>query len=353
MIGDSKIFYSLDVSSELRSFVNSLCPKGVFVIADSNVAAKVIPAIGLPAEWNILTFPAGEESKNLTTCMKLWATLTGLKCTRSSLIINIGGGVTTDMGGFVAATFKRGITFINVATTLLGAVDAAIGGKTGVDFEGLKNQIGAFAPASAVFIDSTLFSSLPREELLSGYGEMIKHSLLHSRAMLDEILELDIESVTPGRLNDMLRRNIAVKSAIVKTDPFETGLRKSLNLGHTFGHALETFCLKKGNGIPHGIAVAHGLLVSLILSHIKLGLDSGLIQLIATLLRNRFNSVPAISCKDYEEITGLMAHDKKNIEPGHILFTLLRSPGEPVTDVAVDTETISTALDIYRDLCGI
>lgn len=347
---DTRVIFTLDSAAALRETVARLAPAGVTVIADSTVAEVVLPKLMLPAEWNVVTFPAGEEHKTLDTCTSLWQAMTTGGMTRHSLVINIGGGVTTDMGGFVAATFKRGVRFINLPTTLLCAVDAALGGKTGVDLGGLKNEIGVFAPAEAVIVDSGLFNTLPASQLHSGYGEMLKHALLRSPEMWAETLSLDILEASPEELNRLLEKNIAVKRDIVEADPHERGLRKTLNLGHTFGHALESLCISRGHAIPHGIAVLHGLVVTMILSHTLLGLPSDYIHHLSSLIKQLGASAPGITCDDYPALLDLMSHDKKNVSAGHILFTLLTAPGAPVTDVEITPTTLRTALDIYRDL---
>ncbi|MDE5785903.1 MAG: 3-dehydroquinate synthase [Duncaniella sp.] len=348
----TKVIFTLDAAAALRDTVAETAPSGVTVISDSTVATIVLPSMSLPPDWNIITFPAGEDNKNLDTCTAIWQDMTQSGMTRRSLVVNIGGGVTTDMGGFAAATFKRGARFINIPTTLLCAVDAALGGKTGVDFGGLKNEIGVFAPADAVIVDAGLFGSLPQSHLLSGYGEMLKHSLLHSQEMFAETLALDILDASAAEINRHLELNIAVKSAIVDSDPLERGPRKALNLGHTFGHALESISIGRGHVLPHGIAVVHGLAVAMILSHLEKKLPTEYILHLASLIKQHGFTAPPISCDDYPALIELMGHDKKNAVAGHILFTLLDSPGCPVTDVEISPDLLRTALDIYRDLIG-
>ncbi|MDE6581457.1 MAG: 3-dehydroquinate synthase, partial [Duncaniella sp.] len=221
-----------------------------------------------------------------------------------------------------------------------------------VDFAGLKNEIGVFAPALAVIVDYTLFRTLPPEQLLSGYGEMVKHALLHSPEMFAETAALDILDASPDEINRQLEKNIAVKRDIVAADPLERGLRKALNLGHTFGHALESLSISRGIDLPHGIAVLHGLAVAMILSHMAKGMPSEYIHHIASLIKSRGISAPAITCDDYSALLDLMSHDKKNTEAHRIAFTLLTAPGCPVTDVQISPDDIRTALDIYRDLVG-
>ncbi|MCM1520362.1 MAG: 3-dehydroquinate synthase [Lachnoclostridium sp.] len=343
-----RLIFTDDAALALQDVVSGIVHDKVMVVCDSTVNTLVAtPLIG--DRFPKAVFPAGEANKNLDSLLMVWHAAVSNGLTRHSLIINIGGGVTTDLGGFAAATFKRGIQYINVPTTLLGAVDAAVGGKTGIDFLGLKNEIGAFAMPTAVVFDTQLFDSLPLSEKLSGYGEMIKHSLLRSRSSFLDALEIDVAQVDHPTLLTMVKADVELKMEIVSSDPFEKGIRKALNLGHTFGHALEEFMLSRGEAIPHGVAVAHGLLVAMILSHQLRSFESGLISIYASFLRNGGYSVPAITCDDYDDLIRLMMHDKKNSANGLISFTLLNAPGHPAVDCLVDPSTLKIALDIYRD----
>ena len=254
------------------------------------------------------------------------------------------------MGGFAAATFKRGIRFINVPTTLLSAVDAAVGGKTGINFEGYKNEIGAFAPADAVVISTATFATLPTEELLSGYAEMLKHGLLSSAQDYNELLNFDIVNADLDRLLPLLEKSVRVKERIVEEDPREQGIRRALNLGHTAGHAFESLALEREAPVPHGYAVAWGMLVEMILSHLIEQFPSEELYRYATYLKEHGYGTPAITCDDYPRLLALMSHDKKNDTPDHINFTLLSHPGTPLIDRTADNTLITESLDIFRDL---
>lgn len=294
---------------------------------------------------------ASDKAKNIHSLTEVWEGLSNHGATRHSLLINVGGGMVTDLGGFAAATFKRGIKFINVATTLLGAVDAAVGGKTGINLGSLKNEVGAFHPACAVLISTKFFDTLDRENLLSGYAEMFKHSLLASRSHLQELLDYDIQHWDTESLLPLLETSVNVKRTVVRQDPYEQGLRKALNLGHTFGHAFETWCLRRGTPVLHGYAVAWGTVCELIMSHQLVGFPSETLYEVAHFVRDNYGPLN-ITCDDYDALFELMKHDKKN-EGNEINFTLLSSVGKATLNHSGDKEQIGAVLDIYRDLMGI
>lgn len=258
----------------------------------------------------------------------------------------------TDLGGFAAATFKRGIKFINVPTTLLGAVDAAVGGKTGINLGGLKNEVGAFAPADAVLISTLFFTTLPLQEIKSGYAEMLKHGLLDDKATLAELLKYDVTNppATTDVLLHLIEKSVGVKAEIVANDPKEQGLRKALNLGHTVGHAFESYALTDlASPIPHGFAVAWGMVVELILSHMILKFPAETLHQFADYIKHVYGYFD-IDCDDYPRLLELMSHDKKNASPDAINFTLLSDVGQPQIDCTATPDQIRAALDIYRDL---
>lgn len=342
------ILYTNSVSEAIISLVNEIRPSSVHIVTDTNVESLVLPRLGL--DYPVIAVPPGDEYKNLDSLSHIWAGLIGQGATRKSLVINIGGGVVTDMGGFAAATFKRGIRFINVPTTLLSAVDAAVGGKTGINFEGYKNEIGAFAPADAVVISTALFSTLPSEELLSGYAEMLKHGLLSSAEDYAALLNFDIVNADLELLLPLLEKSVRVKERIVEEDPKEQGIRRALNLGHTAGHAFESLAIRKGAPIPHGHAVAFGMLVEMILSHTIENFPSQELYRYASYLKEQGYGTPAVTCDDYPALLELMRHDKKNDTPDHINFTLLSAPGQVLIDRTAAEADILAALDIFRDL---
>lgn len=342
------ILYTNSVSEAIRGLVADMKPSSVHIVTDTQVESLVLPRLGL--DYPVISVPPGDECKNLESLSAIWAGLIAQGATRKSLVINIGGGVVTDMGGFAAATFKRGIRFINVPTTLLSAVDAAVGGKTGINFEGFKNEIGAFAPADAVVISTMLFSTLPSEELLSGYAEMLKHGLLSSAKDYADLLAFDILDADLDRLLPLLEKSVRVKERIVEEDPREQGIRRALNLGHTAGHAFESLAIRKGKPIPHGHAVAFGMLVEMILSHTTAAFPSAELYRYANYLKEQGYGTPDITCDDYPALVELMHHDKKNDTPDKINFTLLAAPGRVLIDRTVPEADILAALDIFRDL---
>ena len=343
----------------LDSLVAKLAPKGVFVLTDRNVASQVIPFLSaMSSEVDkaiIIETPAGDVNKNLDCLEAIWSRLNEEGATRKSLIINAGGGMITDMGGFAAATFKRGMRFINVPTTLLAAVDASVGGKTGINFNGCKNEIGVFAEAEAVVISTIFFNTLPLQELLSGYAEMLKHGLLENRETFSALLGFNISSnnFNGERLLDLLRQSVAVKERVVTEDPYEHGIRRALNLGHTIGHAFESFAMnERKTPVPHGYAVAWGMVVELVMSNMLEHFPSEILHAYASYVRDNYGAF-YITCDDYPALLRLMAHDKKNPSPDKINFTLLADVGAIKIDCIVDKDTIAAALDIYRDLMGI
>lgn len=320
--------------------------RDLWVIADENTAALALPRLALP-EHRTIVIPAGDAGKDLDTLASIWRRLSEGGATRSSLVVCLGGGVVTDIGGFAAATFKRGMEFVNVPTTLLGAVDAAVGGKTGINFCGLKNEIGAFCPARAVVVSTLFFSTLPLTELLSGYAEMLKHGLLESSAELARLMEIDIDKA--DELLPAIERSVAVKQRIVDSDPREQGPRKALNLGHTCGHAIESLVLRRGRPVPHGYAVAWGLVCALALSAMRVGFPKDTLYAVARFVKERYGR-PPYDCADYPDLLAAMAHDKKNSSPDRIAFTLLAAPGTPLINQAAAPADIESALDIALTL---
>lgn len=313
-------------------------------IADVNTARLVSPA-----PLRLITIPDGDNSKTLETVIGVWDEMERMGVTRRSLVINLGGGMVTDLGGFAAATFKRGVRFINVPTTLLGAVDAAVGGKTGFNYNGLKNEIGAFASASDVIISTRFFDTLPVEEMKSGFAEVIKHAMLSDRDELLRLLDYDFaDPINHDDLLERLRRSVKVKVDIVARDPNEQGERMALNLGHTVGHAFESLALHRGNPMPHGYAVAWGLVTEAVLSHMILQFPSDDVHRLGAFVRENYRGFP-FTCDDYDELLDLMHHDKKS-RNGEIACTLLAAIGDYRTGQTVTPDDMKVALDILRDL---
>ncbi len=253
----------------------------------------------------------------------------------------------TDVGGFAASCYKRGIRCINVPTTLLAQVDASVGGKTGVNFRGLKNEIGTFALPEKVVIDTVFLKTLPFRQLLSGYAEMLKHALLSGRECLDTLLKMELHKATPRQLAPLVRESVQIKAVVVENDPEEHGVRRALNFGHTVGHALESAALAAGKVWYHGDAVAYGLLAELFLSVRKWGFDPLLLEEFARKITGIYP--PYEPAATPEALYALMLHDKKNEQEG-VNFTLLRAPGEFVIDNYCNREEILPALEYITHL---
>ena len=349
-MSDQIIIEADSLEAALTEAVKARSFDRLFLLADSNVERCVFPLISSfinEFSPSLIILPPGEENKNLTQLSRVWEALAAGGASRNSLLVNLGGGVITDMGGFAAACFKRGIDFINAPTTLLAAVDAAVGGKTGVDFNGLKNEIGAFAPASAVILSTEPFLTLPEDQIVSGFAEIVKMTMIGDASLFNSILVNGTEkSLSTEGLRPLLSFAVREKERIVTEDPREAGLRKILNFGHTAGHAFETLLLRRGTPVSHGCAVAHGILVALILSNLRLKADSMLIHVYAReILRPLYGYLP-LECKDIDDLMELMAHDKKN-RSGRIAFILLESPGHPVISDDTPRADIRAALELY------
>lgn len=299
----------------------------VFVLTDSNVD-RLTQAF-LPDACRLVV-EAGEGSKSITGAEKVWRFLEDNRALRRSLMVNVGGGMVSDLGGFAASTFKRGIRFVNLPTTLLAAVDASIGGKTGVNFMGLKNEIGSFAMPLAVLPLTSLFDTLPDEEWLSGVGEAVKTALLDGEDLYRLATSRDfIEKRSPTVVEEVVRRCAAFKSKVVEEDFKENGRRKILNLGHTAGHAVEALRMRQGKYIPHGIAVAYGLLEALKMSVEREGFEPRLAAGYEEILKKYFPPLH-LSREERELMKEFMGRDKKNTKEGEVAWVLLRRIGEPV-----------------------
>lgn len=350
-----ELIFTNDVASAIDTLAAAIAAPKTFVLVDVNTHAFVLPRLKESsttiAGATPIVVKSGDINKNIDSLASIWKQLSEAGANRKSLLINLGGGMITDIGGFAASTFKRGIRFINVPTTLLGAVDAAVGGKTGINFGGLKNEIGVFNEAKAVVISTIFFSSLHIEEVLSGYAEMLKHGLIESPLIYNRLLAYDVASSDATHLLRLLQESVNVKKRIVTEDPTEHGIRRALNLGHTIGHAFESYALRRKSPIPHGYAVAWGLVVELVLSHLQLKFPSDELHRFAAYIHRHYGAFE-ITCDDYPALIELMHHDKKNTS-AEINFSLLRNVGDIQIDCTASEEEIKTALDIYRDLMHI
>lgn len=257
-----------------------------------------------------ITIGAGDVHKTLEILASVWQVLSDKGASRHSLLVNLGGGMVTDLGGFAAATFKRGFAYINVPTTLLAMVDASVGGKTGINFNGLKNEVGVFAPADSVLIETEFLRSLDAQNFFSGYAEMLKHGLISNETHWAELLNFNTDLIDYKYLKKLVGESVQVKENIVEQDPFEHGIRKALNLGHTVGHAFESLALAENRPVLHGYAVAWGIVCELYLSHLKTGFPKEKMRQTIQFIKENYGSF-TFDCKQYEQLYALMLHVKR------------------------------------------
>ncbi len=345
-----KIVISESVGSSIARAVLEEEHDKLFVLTDETTRRLCWPVVSgehALAEAQLITIGVSDENKTLESLVSIWNGLQLGGATRHSLLVNLGGGMVTDIGGFAASTFKRGIKYINVPTTLLAMVDASVGGKTGINFGGLKNEIGVFNCARQVIVGTEFLKTLDMENTLSGYAEMLKHGLISDVEHWAELLCFDLQEIDYRRLSQMLEKSIAVKERIVDTDPLEQGLRKALNLGHTVGHAFESLALAEGRTVLHGYAVAWGLVCELYLSATLTCFPKDKLQQTLRFIREHYGTF-AIDCKEYDTLYDLMTHDKKNTS-GVVNFTLLGDVGDIRINQTATKEEIMDALDFFRE----
>lgn len=345
-----QIVFSKNITAELDALCDGVKPDRVFLLTDETTEQLCRPLVKeckavLGAQGIVIG--ATDTHKNLDTLAQVWQALSDGKASRHSLLINLGGGMVTDLGGFAAASFKRGIAFINVPTTLLSMVDAAVGGKTGINFNGLKNEIGAFQEAQAVLVDTEFLRTLDAPNLRSGYAEMLKHALLENEAMWTDHLKFSLNNPDYAHLQELVAQSIRCKQRIVTEDPHEHGIRKALNLGHTVGHAFESFAMEQNRPILHGYAVAYGLLCELFLSAAHTGFPTEKMRQTVQFIRQHYGAF-AFTCNDYEHLYDLMLHDKKNVG-GIINFTLLGGIGDIKLNQHLSKEYVFEAFDFFRE----
>ena len=351
-----KVIIANQLEKALTEAVSECKPDRIFLLVDETTERLCLPLVKdfpcLQQAETIVILP-GDQHKSLESVAQVWQALQQKGATRHSLLVNLGGGMVTDLGGFAASTFKRGMHLINIPTTLLSMVDASVGGKTGFNFGGLKNEIGVFRNASSVILDTVFLKTMDAENLLSGYAEMLKHGLICSQptgegntSMLGELLAFDVEQPDLDVLKRMVAESVEVKQRIVLEDPEEHGLRKALNLGHTIGHAFESLALQR-KPVLHGYAVAWGLVCELYLSVAKTGFPTALMRQVAGFVFDHYGRMP-ITCNDYPALLELMTHDKKNVA-GRINFTLLGGVGDIRINQTATKEEIEEALDFYRE----
>lgn len=349
-----KVIKSTDLNKDLSDILSRLSFDKLFLLTDENTERLCYPLVkdnAQIAKAGKIIIKAGDDNKNIETLSSIWKYLSENGATRHSLLINLGGGMLTDIGGFAAASFKRGIKCINIPTTLLGAVDAAVGGKTGINFNGLKNEIGAFAPAETVLIDSAFFKSLDHQNFLSGYAEMIKHGLIDSDKEWQATMSFDTEEIDYETLKQLVVDSVGVKERIVEIDPFERGIRKALNLGHTIGHAFESMSYKLNKPVQHGYAVAWGIICELYLSHRFCGFPKEKMYKTIYFIKDNYHGF-YFDCDHYERLYEYMKHDKKN-ESDTVNFTFLSDVGKIEINQTASKEDIFDAIDFLRESVGL
>lgn len=355
MINVEKILnntFIYDDIDELSSWIASQHYSKVAILGDSNTIEKCLPILDVGHNFcpnaEIIEVDPGEQSKSMAICEQIWRSMMDLKMDRTSLLINLGGGVITDLGGFIAGTFKRGIDYVNIPTSLMAMVDASIGNKTGINFLGVKNQLGMYLAPKKILIHHQFLKTLGHKDWVSGYAEIIKHALIFDTEYFDQIelaIQLKIEEMNPI----IIQRSIEIKQHFVKTDPMEQKERKKLNFGHTFGHALETRMIERGTEITHGAAVAAGIICESFLSSKNNNLSKEDLSRIVRCISTLFTPLE-IDQGDFEALFEIMLHDKKNTK-NNINCTLLTKIGSSNVNCIIRKEDIFEALAYYYNYC--
>ena len=345
------IYFGNSAYSQLNAIIQKLQASKIFILTDTNTqkfcAPLFLEKLQTDIAIEILEIEPGEKHKNLETAQALWETLSDFEADRKALLINLGGGVVTDLGGFIASTFKRGISYINIPTSLLAMVDASVGGKTGIDLGYLKNQIGVINNPETVIIDVAFLASLPQEEMRSGLAEMLKHGLIYDAAYWQKMK--DLSKLTTNDLEQLIYESVIIKNRIVCQDLEEDGIRKTLNFGHTLGHAIESYCMQNASrkSLLHGEAVAIGMILAAFLSTKLTGLSNEALEEIKATILHTFDRVDFTE-KDIQPIIDLMKFDKKNSH-GNINFVLLEQIGKPIIDCKFPNSLIKEAFDFYAN----
>ncbi|EAZ80099.1 3-dehydroquinate synthase [Algoriphagus machipongonensis] len=341
------VIFSTAIASDLEKVLKSISFSQLFVLTDQNTNQHCLPKVKsvFPENTFFHTVSAGEKNKNLSTCADIWSAMTKASLDRKALFINIGGGVIGDMGGFCASIYKRGIRFINIPTTLLSQVDASVGGKLGVDFEGLKNHLGTFNEPETVMISPEFLTTLLAEELRSGYAEIIKHGLIQDR---DYFEKLEIHHWENQSWMDLIKHSVGIKKKVVEEDPKEGGLRKILNFGHTIGHAFESYFLDSPKHLLHGEAIAIGMIAEGYLSYQKLDLSKSELDILTDFFLTIYGKFD-FEEKDLSPILDLCLQDKKN-EGSVLMFSLLNEIGDCGYNIPVSRNEIEEAIYYYKNL---
>lgn len=351
LTNDYSIYLGKDALTELKAFLSINTFSKCFVLVDENTKAHCLPIViehaPMLKDAHIIEITSGEENKHLGTCEHVWNEMTSGGGDRSSLLVNIGGGVISDLGGFCAATFKRGMAFVNVATTLLSQVDASIGGKLAVDFHGFKNHIGLFGNPKAIYIDPTMLGTLEERQVRSGYAEVLKHGLICSSQYWNEIKGADLNNTI---WEMVINHSIGIKKSIVEKDPFEHAERKALNFGHTIGHAIETYSIETENvdAFLHGEAIAIGMITEAWLAKQYCQLSDADFEEIQTVILNHYGKFD-ISAFEVDEVMGIMSHDKKNFN-NVFKFSLLNRIGEFAINIECSKEDVLESIEYYKSI---
>ncbi len=333
--------FSQNPAATLLDILDEIAPDRIAVLVDENTKKHCLPLLN--SDLPIIEIKSGEKNKTLTTCDKIWMEMTDLGFSRKSLLINLGGGVIGDMGGFAASTYKRGIRFVNFPTTLLSMVDASIGGKLGIDFHGLKNHIGVFQEPTKVVVSDGFLETLPEDQIRSGFAEILKHALIHDQNYWQTVKKVNLAQTD---WSGIIHQSVEIKNKVVLADPKENGLRKILNFGHSLGHAIETHFLDSGVPLLHGEAIAIGMILEGYISTEKKILSkedlSGMVEVISS-----YFELPTLPGSD--ELLTHLKQDKKN--QGEVLnFSLIERIGSCKWDVPVTKAEIECALESYSVL---
>ncbi|WP_277632204.1 3-dehydroquinate synthase [Avrilella dinanensis] len=344
---NSSIIFGADFYESLSQYIENQNYSSLFILTDTNTYEYCLPAflgnLATDKPIEIIQTEAGEEHKNIETCTGIWQTMTELGADRKSLLITLGGGMITDLGGFVAATFKRGIDCVNVPTSLLAMVDASVGGKTGIDLNGYKNEVGVFCFPKLVGIDTDFLATLPREEWLSGWAEMLKHGLIADYNYWRQLS--DLSNVSEMDIGQLIYRSVEIKNQIVIEDFKEQHIRKTLNFGHTVGHAFESYCLNHNQTVKHGFAIAEGMIVEAYLSWKKNLISEEYLHEIHAKIRAIYPKID-FTITQKEAILDLMKHDKKNID-GKMYFVLLNGKSKSAYNQLITYDEVNEAINFY------
>lgn len=347
---DYSVYFGHSAFGALEGFLTAANHTKMVVLVDERTTEHCLPLLlaRVPAlrEAELVEIESGEQSKAIDVATRLWQVLTELQVDRHGILINLGGGVIGDLGGFVASTYKRGIDFINIPTTLLAQVDASVGGKLGINLNMLKNQVGLFQNPKAVFIVSQFLNTLPKSEMMAGFAEMLKHGLIADPEHFDALLAFNWSRI--DALEPHIKRSVEIKNQIVSEDPLERGKRKWLNFGHTIGHAIESYSREnQGAGLLHGEAVAIGMVCEAYLSVRFAGLDHGILERIAGYVLRHYPGF-RIEPLAHHRLIEIMRNDKKNVG-SKVNFTLLSDVGQAEFDCEVSADSVIEAFSDYQE----